>query len=172
MSSIECELDPVAMSHRPMSNCLRPITGAGSYHNSLPQGRDVTLGVLHYACNPMPDQVGCCIETSNGYCKLFVDELAKGLGLPSDRLINANRLPARFVNNLVGFHLWEALTAGLDRLRPPPVPETNIAASISDQPHCPDNVSSGVASNAVIPDHLVSQFECSNSRQCVLWCRI
>jgi hypothetical protein len=64
----------------------------------------------------MPARVGQWIETPLGYRRILGDELAKGLGVPKDTFLSPTRVPPRLVNNLVGVHLWDLISVGLESL--------------------------------------------------------
>jgi len=122
-----------ALTARPMSNCLRPYPGAGSINSSLPCDFfvGITSPVPHSTRDPMPDKAGRWIETPKGFSKLCADELAKGLGVPTRRLRHPRRVPPRLVDHLVGVHLWEGISAGLDTLLPLVFPELSAPSPSS-----------------------------------------
>jgi hypothetical protein len=89
----------------------------------------------------MPDHVGGWIETPEGVRKLRVDELAKGLGVPKGRFRHPLRVQAPLVNDLVGIHLWEGISAGIDTLRLSVFPNrcalSPVRPSIGDESQTP-----------------------------------
>jgi hypothetical protein len=109
---------------RPMSNCLRPF-GARRNQDSCPVTNN---DVPDAATDPMPSKCGAWIQTTAGYRRLYADELAKGLGVPSTWSEEGRcGLKARHLNNLVGIHLWEAVGVSAleflgETLKSPPGP--------------------------------------------------
>jgi hypothetical protein len=59
----------------------------------------------------MPSSVDAWIQTPTGLRRLLAEELAKGLGLPSDWTRPDVSLPASHLNHLVIILIWEALGA-------------------------------------------------------------
>jgi hypothetical protein len=80
------------------------------------------------AMDLMPSKCGAWIPTTAGYRRLYADELAKGLGVPSTWLEEGRcGLKARHLNNLDGIHLWEAVGLSAikffrENLKPAPQP--------------------------------------------------
>ena len=107
---------PSFMGERPMSNCLRP-HGAGPCRVSLPPG-DHHSPIPHASCDPMPSRTGQWISTDDGYRRLHVDELARGLGVPKTWISDPKLLPRPTVDHLVSVHLWEGITQCLSSLWP------------------------------------------------------
>ena len=68
---------------RPMSNCLRPY-GAGK-HVATPKEDCDPSRTPKSVQDPMPCRIGSWIETPQGFRRLYADELAKGLGVPTWR---------------------------------------------------------------------------------------
>jgi hypothetical protein len=110
---------------RPMSNCLRPF---GARHNQDSCPVTNKNDVPDAATDPMPSKCGAWIRTTAGYRRLYADELAKGLGVPSTwSEVGRCSLKARHLSNLVGIHLWEAVGLSVikflgEHLKPPPRP--------------------------------------------------
>jgi hypothetical protein len=96
---------------RPMSNLLKPFGVPRNAYHHLSRHRplDPSCHIPDSVTSPMPSAVGAWISTPLGVRRLLPDELAKGLGVPSDWLLATHVLPARFLNYLVGTHIWEAL---------------------------------------------------------------
>jgi hypothetical protein len=86
----------------------------------------------------MPSTVGSWIQTPRGVHRVLPDELAKGLGVPSEWMIPGKMLPARYLNHLVGTHIWESLGASIEPVlayRPTPeratAPEDALSRTLS-----------------------------------------
>lgn len=100
---------PDNLPPRPMSNCLRPF-GVGPTTANL---MDKTLPAPPNSIyDPMPNRAGALIRTPAGYRRLFSDELAKGLGVPS-RWNPDRRLFSPTFDVLPGTHVWETLGVSL-----------------------------------------------------------
>jgi hypothetical protein len=127
---------PVASTHasRPMSNLLRPHGVPREAYFHADRHRPVTEAVPSSTTCSMPCAVGSWIDTPRGIRKLLPDELAKGLGVPLEWTNSGTPLPARYLNHLVGTHIWESLGAAIEPLlgtRPSPERATASADALS-----------------------------------------
>lgn len=103
--------NPLDLDPRPMANCLRPF-GGGPLATINPSATE--LKVAYSVTDPMPSKAGSLIRTPGGYRPLFADELAKGLGIPSNWMTMSPRaIKSREVDHLPGVHLWEAIGRSL-----------------------------------------------------------
>jgi hypothetical protein len=99
----------------PMSNLLKPHSIPRLAYHNVRRHRPINAmrRIPNSVTDPMPASVGAWIDTPLGIRKLLPEELAKGLGVPSGWMLPSKEIPGRFLNNLVGNHIWEALGTSL-----------------------------------------------------------
>ena len=129
---------PDSLPPRPMSNCLRPF-GAGKVVPSPTGGAD-PMDIPNSITDPMPSCAGSWIRTPTGFRRLFADELAKGLGVPSLWAPQTHRLTSVSFNALLGTHAWEAIGNSLVALLESSTQASKIAAQPSVPLSSPDSV--------------------------------
>jgi hypothetical protein len=107
--------DPSLHPARPMSNLLKPHSIPRLAYHNVRRHRPLNAmrRIPNSVTDPMPASVGAWIDTPLGIRKLLPEELAKGLGVPSGWMLPSKEIPGRFLNNLVGTHIWEALGTSL-----------------------------------------------------------
>jgi hypothetical protein len=127
---------PAASTHapRPMSNLLRPHGVPRQAYFHADRHRPITGTVPSSTTCSMPSTVNSWINTPRGIRKLLPDELAKGLGVPLEWMNSGQPLPARYLNHLVGTHIWETMGAAIEPVlanRPTPERATAPADALS-----------------------------------------
>ncbi len=152
---------PDNLPPRPMSNCLRPF-GAGKVASSPTDDTD-PKDVPNSTTDPMPSCAGSWIQTPTGFRRLFADELAKGLGVPTRWSPQTQRVKSVSLNALLGTHAWEAIgnslvpllvgSTGPNRLSLPAAGERENRGS------CPLGLTSAPSSlqnsSVLVPDPMV-----------------
>ena len=133
---------------RPMGNLLTP-------HGLLPRAvKRQTSNNDPYegpdsSTDPMPSEVGSWITTPHGSRRLQADELARGLGVPKDKL--SGSLRAHLLRHTTSVFIWEYVSRALqpsnlpDRASPQlyqlhssPTPEGILGPSLQANPTAPD----------------------------------
>ena len=140
-----------ASGPRAMSNLLRPCNIPRAAYQ-LPY-TEKNRPAPDSGCDPMPARLGAAIQTKAGVRRLLPDELAKGLGIPTE-WGKAEHYPGSLLNSLPGIHTWEAIGRVIS-----PLFQENTEGSTSARDQQPESSApSAHRPTAASPTHMDDRF--------------